>query len=75
MNADYTIDDFHMEVLQFVRLEAPEWRIGQTYFNVLARRRPDLSEQIRSGPLDPFYRNERVPEFVAFLAENWQVLA
>ncbi len=37
------------------------WRYGQTYFNVLASIRSDLSETIRGTPYDPFYKDE-IPE-------------
>lgn len=50
-------------------------RPGQWAFNVLHSTRPDLSEQIRSGPLDPFYRNDRLPDFFQFVEENWGTAA
>lgn len=52
-------------------LRNPHWRLGQTFFNVLVEVRPDLSEQIRSSKLDPFYRDERVQEFLEFVRANW----
>lgn len=48
-----------------------EQRHGQWAFNVLAFERPDLSEQIRSGPLDPFYSDAVLPEFYKWVEENW----
>lgn len=48
------------------------WRMGQTYFNVLCELRPDLSEQIRSDfNLDPFYRDQVIPEFTAWARAHW----
>ncbi len=47
------------------------WRKGQTYFNVLVQVRPDLSERIRTSHLDPFYLDERIPEFLEWICTNW----
>jgi hypothetical protein len=53
----------------------PEWRAGQAIFNVLARTRPDLSEQLRGTALDPFYLDDAsTPEFQAicnWIDKNW----
>jgi hypothetical protein len=50
-------------------------RYGQATFNLLSIRRPDLSEQVRSSDMDPFYVSElsdpRWDRFVAFLEANW----
>lgn len=50
-----------------------EWRYGQTLFNALAHYRPDLSEQIRTTPLDPFFRDHEniKPALWAFLMRSW----
>lgn len=48
------------------------WRRGQTYFNVLAEERPDLSERIRGSALDPFYDDSRLDSFLPWVAEHWQ---
>lgn len=64
---------FH-EYLEFVRLayiENMDWRLGQTYFNVLAEHRQDLSEKVRTQPLDPFHNDGVIPEFLEWLQENW----
>lgn len=50
----------------------PGIRAGQAAFNVLATHRPDLSEQVRGDTnLDPFYQDDRLPAFYAWLAEHW----
>lgn len=63
---------------EFLRLaierftEHPRWRWGQTLFNVLAECRPDLSEQVRSTDLDPFYMTAtEVPKFSEWLKAHW----
>lgn len=48
-------------------------RRGQWMFNLLARVRPSLAEKIRSGPLDPFYDDSRVDDFLAYVTEHWKV--
>lgn len=50
----------------------PNWRKGQAFFNMLARVRPDLSEQIRATPLDPFHRSDVLPNMLAWVAERWE---
>lgn len=47
------------------------WRPGQTYFNVLAQNRPDLSEQIPGTALDPFHHDNRIDVFLKWVYENW----
>jgi hypothetical protein len=49
----------------------PDWRMGQTYFNVLRQYRPDLSEQVRATKLDPFHIDSRIDAFLEFVSENW----
>lgn len=53
--------------------EYPYWRRGQAAFNVLYRVRPDLGETIHTGKLDPFHRDDRLPEFYEWVEENWDV--
>lgn len=51
----------------------PDWRYGQALFNALTYVRPDLSEQVRATPIDPFFRDlDNIdPALWAFLMENW----
>lgn len=48
-----------------------EWRLGQTYFNDLFTTRPELANQIRSGPIDPFNDDRRIESFKTWLKEVW----
>lgn len=62
------------EFLNTVTLSArehPDWRRGQIAFNTLNQFRPDLAAGIRTTGLDPFYRDEVLPEFWVWVAENW----
>src|ERR1041385_2126541 len=65
-----TLADYFSEVYRRYGDEMG-WRMGQTYFNVLYEMRPDLSERIRSTPIDPFYQDVYIPAFLTFVAENW----
>lgn len=69
-----TFDEYVVEASEYQR-ENPHQRSGQVYFNVLYQVRPDLSERIRTTDLDPFYRDQRLPQFLEFVANNWEVAA
>jgi hypothetical protein len=47
------------------------WRMGQAYFNTLADVRSDLADLVRGSHLDPYYNDNRINEFLAFVAERW----
>lgn len=47
------------------------WRRGQAAFNGLADVRPDLAGRVRGGPVDPFFSDDRIENFRAFIAEQW----
>lgn len=51
--------------------ENPEWRPGQTLFNVLHRARPELAEEIRGTWRDPFYDDSRTTKCWEYLAVMW----
>lgn len=46
-------------------------RKGQAFFNELLVVRPDLADKVRGTPLDPFYQDSRLEEFLLFVARNW----
>jgi hypothetical protein len=45
--------------------------MGQAYFNTLADVRSDLADLVRGSHLDPYYNDNRIDEFLAFVAERW----
>lgn len=47
------------------------WRKGQTYFNVLTKLHPELAEEVRGSKIDPFYNDERLPEFFKFITNEF----
>lgn len=51
---------------------ATNWRLGQTYFNVLDTHRPDLARKVRgSYGLDPYYHDSQILAFLEFVEANW----
>lgn len=65
-----TLSDFYAGVAEYNKAN-PAQRHGQALFNYLWSVRPDLSEQIRSTELDPFYEDKRLPETYEWLMDNW----
>lgn len=45
----------------------PEWRYGQTVYNVLRYLRPDLEQEIAQTELDCFQIDERAPRLLNWL--------
>jgi len=46
-------------------------RIGQAVFNALHSIDPEIADIVRGSALDPFYEDERLPEFWAWL-DGWE---
>lgn len=46
-------------------------RLGQLYFNLLAKWRSDLTDLVRATEIDPFYFDDRIPQFLKFVRQNW----
>ena len=65
-----TFDDYVVAANKHVRMH-PNQRPGQAYFNVLYRIRPAMADSVRDTPLDPFHRNDVLPNFLAYVAERW----
>lgn len=66
-----TFNEYIVKVMA-EKVANPEWRLGQTYFNVLRNERPDISEQIRGDVrYDPFYQDKRINDFLGFVAQAW----
>lgn len=70
-NKNLTFEQF-VVMVQGEKILHPEWRLGQTYFNVLWQERPDISEQIRGDvQYDPFYTDGKIIAFLGFVAQAW----
>ena len=55
---------------QMEQRRRPEWRWGQTLFNVLHEMRPDLSMAVAATDLDPFY-DQHIDQFLTWAEANW----
>ncbi len=68
------IEDFFAEVRK-AQIMHPEWRAGQTLFNVLYEHRPDLAEQIRGTQFDPFHCRTALQDTytnaLSLIQHNW----
>lgn len=53
----------------------PSQRTGQAFFNYLNERSPELAAKVCQSSLDPFYRNDRLPMFLAFVRDRLAVTA
>ena len=55
------------------KIEHPEWRLGQTYFNVLFWDDFDkeFADSIRGTELDPFHSNSVNAAFLEALLAHW----
>lgn len=65
-----TFEDYKAAV-EYAHDQNPEWRRGQSAFNVLMLNRPDLSEQIRGTSIDPFGRDSLLTEFYRWVEDHW----
>ena len=51
-------------------IDLPQLRRGQKFYNLLYVFDPFLCAKLPKD-LDPFYRDERLPQFYKWLEENW----
>lgn len=61
----------YLEEVRYRHAKNPDWRAGQTYFNVLTTSRSHIAEEIRGTMFDPFYDNSVIPEFLAMVFARW----
>lgn len=61
----------YLERVAAAQLAHPEWRSGQTHFNVLYDVDPDAAQAVWATPFDPFYKDEHVRFMLAFLRTRW----
>jgi hypothetical protein len=66
-----TFAEYQSAVVRMQRRH-PEWRRGQTAYNVLRRLRPDLVDEVLFTPLDPFSQDERLEAFLSYIEEHWE---
>lgn len=46
-------------------------RIGQHWYNSLARVRPDIAGKLVGTPTDPFYKDFVPTDFIQFVMDSW----
>ena len=66
--SDYTFEDY---LVMIYREHNTSLRLGQQAFTTLGVMRPDLAEQVMGMELDPFYADEYLPEFLAYVGHHW----
>lgn len=64
-------NEFVVAADEYSQSRLPDWRIGQSAFNLLYRVRPDLAEMLRGSDFDPFYKNENLAAFYSFVMRQW----
>jgi hypothetical protein len=73
MSAKWDYHEWHMVAMWMY----PEdryilgWRKGQAYFNYLSGYRPDIADQVKGTPVDPYFLDELVPVFLNVVEALW----
>jgi hypothetical protein len=65
-----TFSHFLTEVA-YVYHASLEFRFGQTCFNVLYKLNPDLATSLTGTDVDPYYDDDKVPEFLKRVRDEW----
>lgn len=66
-----SFQDYLLMVVQH-KQEHPEWRMGQTYFNVLERVNEKKANEIRGSWLDPFHQDKVIGNFLYEVCATWE---
>ena len=61
----------YLKIVRTVHARTDDWRLGQTYFNVLTEARPELAEKVRGSMVDPFHNDAHIGEFLVFISDAW----
>lgn len=56
-------EEFYIEVTNTM-IKYPQWRYGQTVFNVMYDLFPDRANKYRGSEFDPFYRDDVADMFI-----------
>jgi len=65
-------DKFKIKAFENERLHL-EWRKGQNFFNTLSDEYPELAEEVRGTPLDPFYKfDDELAPFLHWLGKRFE---
>ena len=58
-----------LERVHLYRKDFPQLRLGQAMYNILNSYHPNLAVSVRGTELDPFYRDDRVEDFLEYIKE------
>lgn len=61
----------YMDAVRMRFSSHPEERSGQAYFNALLEHDREFADEIRGGPLDPFYDSGKAGAMLSALVERW----
>lgn len=70
MEQEITFEQYLNNVQDILR-EYPQLRLGQAFYNGLYGVKPALAFLLLGTDRDPFYADDRCPEFLEFVEENW----
>lgn len=74
--ANDSYEEYFQKAIKVYGEKSPEWRWGQTLFNVLWTIRPDLCDRVHmantDGSKDPFYDNTKAAGFLEFIEQHWE---
>lgn len=59
-----------MKLIEEVQLEYPDWRKGQTFFNVLYNLYPEMADEIRGSEIDPFYIDDNINKCLSYISKK-----
>ena len=68
-----TLDEY-LQAVADAPASHPDWREGQTFYNVVRNLRPDLAQQladIAATDLDPYTVDARLPAFLDWVDSVW----
>lgn len=58
-----------IKIVDETRSQCPEWRYGQTVFNVAYQLYPEATDRLRGTEYDCFYNDKKVNSFLEKLSE------
>jgi len=59
----------YLKEVKRVAVEYLDWRLGQSYFNVLTIMHVDIADELRGGEFDPFFDDRKIDKFINEITE------
>lgn len=60
----------YSEAVRRSLIDNKSWRAGQAMFNVLYDTYPGIANRVRSTPIDPFYNNKKIWDFLLDICDD-----